>query len=95
MKRITTTIKRHWLDQIVAGNKKVEHRESKDYWRGKLVEAGLPFELRLIYGMSKTAPEATVLVDRVRESLATGELDLHIARIIGRKHWDAKRRQPR
>jgi hypothetical protein len=30
--RITTTIERDWLAQIVAGTKKIEYRQIKLYW---------------------------------------------------------------
>jgi hypothetical protein len=30
--RITTTIEREWLAQIIAGTKKIEYREMKPYW---------------------------------------------------------------
>ena len=32
MDTITTTIKREWLREIVAGRKRVEYREIKPYW---------------------------------------------------------------
>jgi hypothetical protein len=35
-KRITTTIKREWLAEIVAGTKKIEYREIKPYWTNRL-----------------------------------------------------------
>jgi hypothetical protein len=30
--RITTTIEREWLAQIIAGTKKIEYRQIKPYW---------------------------------------------------------------
>jgi hypothetical protein len=30
--RITTTIEREWLAEIVAGTKKIEYRQIKPYW---------------------------------------------------------------
>jgi hypothetical protein len=30
--RITTTIKREWLAEIIAGKKKIEYRQIKPYW---------------------------------------------------------------
>jgi hypothetical protein len=32
--RITTTIEREWLAEIIAGTKKIEYREIKPYWPG-------------------------------------------------------------
>lgn len=63
MDRITTTIRRRWLAEIISGEKKVEYREAKRYWRERLAKVSVPFELRLIDGMQKRAPEVTVLVD--------------------------------
>ena len=34
--RITTTIRRQWLAQIVAGTKKIEYRQIKPYWTNHL-----------------------------------------------------------
>jgi hypothetical protein len=30
--RITTTIEREWLAEIIAGTKKIEYRQIKPYW---------------------------------------------------------------
>jgi len=48
MNRLTTTIKRQFLAEIVAGVKKVEYREIKPYWTAKFRKILVPFELRLI-----------------------------------------------
>jgi hypothetical protein len=53
MDRITTTIKREWLSEIIEGTKKIEYREIKQYWEDKLAKVSIPFELRLINGMQK------------------------------------------
>ena len=50
MDRITTTIKREFLAEIVRGDKKIEYRELKAYWTNKLTEVSTPFELHLING---------------------------------------------
>jgi hypothetical protein len=55
MDRITTTIKRGWLREIVAKRKHTEYRELKPYWTKKLALVRTPFELRLINGMSVKA----------------------------------------
>jgi hypothetical protein len=55
MDRITTTIKREWLSEIIEGTKKIEYREIKQYWEDKLAKVSIPFELRLINGMQKSA----------------------------------------
>ena len=59
--RITTTIEREWLAQIIAGTKKIEYRQIKPYWTKRFAKVSLPFELRLLNGMSPPVPEATVV----------------------------------
>jgi hypothetical protein len=79
MKRITTTIKRWWLSQIVAGIKRIEYREIKPYWNERLEGIEVPFELRLINGMSKQAPEATLLINKITKEK---HYQLHIDRVL-------------
>ena len=59
MDTITTTIKRQWLCEIAAKRKRVEYREIKPYWVGRLSRVKAPFLLRLINGMQSNAPELT------------------------------------
>jgi len=94
MKRITTTIKRVWLDKILDGTKKIEYRKVKPYWSKRLEGITMPFELRLINGMSKTAPEATLLIKNVdigKQAGDGGDYDgvvyrLHIGKILSTKN---------
>jgi hypothetical protein len=86
MKTITTTIKREFLAAIVAGTKTSEFREAKPYWRTRLENIQTPFQLRMINGMSKAAPEVTVLVDRVYE-FCNNEYELRIAQVLDVKNW--------
>jgi hypothetical protein len=95
MDRITTTIERQWLADIVAGVKQTEYREMKPYWQKKLEAVSRPFELRLINGMQKHAPEVTVVVDRVRANRRTHQYELHIAKVLRHLNWDKRRRVPR
>jgi len=83
MKRITTTIKRWWLNQIVAGVKTIEYREIKPYWTKRLEGIAVPFELRLINGMDRQAPEATLLINRVTKD---GFYQLHIEKVLDVRH---------
>lgn len=94
MDRITTTIKREWLADIVAGVKRTEYREMKPYWRKKLKAVPVPFELRLINGMRRNAPEVTVLVDRVRAKPGRRQYELHIAKVLRHLNWDKRRLVP-
>jgi hypothetical protein len=63
--RITTTIEREWLAQIVAGTKKIEYRQIKPYWTKRFEKVSVPFELRLLNGMNPPVPEVTVLIHKV------------------------------
>lgn len=92
MKRITTTIKRPYLAAIIARTKKVEYRQAKRYWRDRLDKVTVPFTLRLINGMQKNAPEAILLIRRVRK--VKGVYELHIGKVINFKNWDKKKGRP-
>lgn len=94
MGRITTTIQREWLAEILAGTKKIEYRAIKPYWTERLQAVAVPFELRLINGMHKPIPEATVLIDRVTANRSAGEYELHIQRVLRFKNWDKRRQVP-
>ena len=91
MKTLTTTIKRQYLREIVAGTKKIEYREIKQYWDDRLAKYDPPFMLRLINGMSQDAPEATVEVVRVKKNRWRGHYELHLGRVIEVKHGEVLR----
>jgi hypothetical protein len=93
--RITTTIKREWLAEIVVGTKKIEYRKIKPYWTKRLKSVTTPFELRLLNGMNAPVPEVTVLIHKVTMNRSAREYELHIRRILGFKHWDKRRRLPK
>jgi hypothetical protein len=38
MRTLNLTIKKKWFDKIASGEKKVEYRELKDYWKRRLLE---------------------------------------------------------
>jgi hypothetical protein len=92
--RITTTIKRQWLRDIVAGRKKVEYREIKPYWTRRLATVASPFELRLINGMSPTAPEVTVVVTTVRRNRRSRQYELRLGRILNVRNWNRRAERP-
>ena len=93
--RITTTIKREWLAQIIAGTKKIEYRQIKPYWTKRFERVTVPFELRLRNGMNPPVPEATVLIHKVTKYRRAGEYQLHIKKVLGFKHWDKRRQKPK
>ena len=94
MQKLTTTIQRQWLREIVAGRKNVEYREIKKYWTDRLSTVSTPFLLRLINGMTARAPEVTVRIERVRKNTKTGNYELHIGKVVEVCNWDKKREQP-
>jgi hypothetical protein len=71
--RITTTIERQWLAQIIAGTKKIEYRQIKAYWTKRFAKVSVPFELRLLNGMNPPVPEVTVLIHRITKDRRAGE----------------------
>lgn len=95
MDKLTTTIKRPFLAEIIAGEKKVEYRKVKAYWKKRLEGVSLPFELRLINGMQEDAPEVTVIIDRVSRDRTTRQYELHIRNVVKHANWDKRRRVPK
>jgi hypothetical protein len=93
--RITTTIEREWLAQIIAGTKKIEYRQIKPYWTKRFEKVSVPFELRLLNGMNPPVPEVTVLIDKITKDRRAGEYKLHIKKVLGFKHWDKRRQKPK
>lgn len=95
MDKLTTTIKREWLREIVAGRKAVEYREIKPYWTKRLATVKVPFALRLINGMQAKSPEVTVIVRRVLKNTRSRQYELHIGAVTAVRHWDRRRERPR
>jgi hypothetical protein len=93
--RITTTIEREWLAKIIAGTKKIEYRQIKPYWTKRFARVSVPFELRLLNGMNSPVPEVTVLIHRITKDRRAGEYRLHIKKVLGFKHWDKRRGEPK
>jgi hypothetical protein len=86
MGKITTTIKRQWLDLIVSGKKRTEYRDIKPYWDKRLAQVHVPFRLRLINGMRAKAPEVTVEIAHVRRNMRSKQYELAIGKIISYKN---------
>jgi hypothetical protein len=91
--RITTTIERVWRAEIIAGTKKIEYRRTKPYWTKRFVKVSVPFELRLLNGMSPPVPEVTVLIHKITRR--AGEYRLHIKKVLSYKRWDKRRQMPK
>jgi hypothetical protein len=93
--RITTTIKRQWLAEIVGDTKKIEYRQIKPYWTKRLERVSVPFELCLRNGINPPVPEVTVLIHKIVKDRRAGEYQLHIRRVLGFRHWDKRRQKPK
>jgi hypothetical protein len=93
--RITTTIEREWLAEIIAGTKKIEYRQIKPYWTKRFEKGSVPFELRLLNGMNPPVPEVTVLIHKITKDRRAGEYRLHIKKVLGYKRWDKRRKKPK
>lgn len=93
--RITTTIKREWLAQIIAGTKRIEYRRIKPYWTKRFEKVSVPFELRLLNGMNPPVPEVMVLIHKIVKDRRAREFRLHIKEVLGFKHWDKRRQKPK
>ena len=91
--RITTTIEREWLAQIIAGTKKIEYRQIKPYWTKRFAKVSMPFELRLLNGINPPVPEVTVLISKITRR--AGDYRLHIENFLNYKHWDKKWAKPK
>ena len=92
MKVLTTTIQRRPFVSILAGIKKIEYREMKPYWDERLAEYAPPFDLRLINGMSKKAPEITVRVTKITKNTRQKVYELHLGKVKHVKNWDIEKR---
>ena len=92
--RLTTTIKRPWLAEIIAGTKTIEYRQIKRYWTKRLNSVTTPFELRLLNGMNPPIPEVTVLIHRVTTNRTTREYGLYLKRILSQRWATHDRRKP-
>jgi tetratricopeptide (TPR) repeat protein len=95
---ITANIKRQFFAEIAAGQKKIEYRDASDTWVKKIIKAGAPpFHLRLINGMTKQAPELTVVVEKVLRNVwagVNGEYELHLGEVIDLQNWDREIEAP-
>lgn len=95
MHKITANIKREWFREIVAKRHPIEYRRMSPYWAKRLEGVKPPFLLRLINGMQKAAPEATVRVTKVSKNRKDKQYEFHLGKIMEVLNWDIKREQPR
>jgi len=92
---MTMNIHREFFANIVAGRKKVEYRDATEYWERRIERAGEPpFHLRVIDGMTKEAPEVTVVVEKVLLNIWAGVYEFHLGKVIDVKNWDRENEAP-
>jgi tetratricopeptide (TPR) repeat protein len=92
---MTATIHREFFADIAAGRKTVEYRDATEYWEKRIEKAGAtPFHLRLINGMAQTAPELSVIVEKVLLDIWDSVYELHLGEVIDLKHWDKEKEAP-
>lgn len=85
MDKITTTIRREPLVEILSGRKVIEYREIKPYWVRRFSGVTLPFLLRVRNGMALRVADVTLRIDRIRRNSSTGYFELHIGKIVSSK----------
>jgi hypothetical protein len=69
--RITATIEREWLAEIIAGTKKIEYRKVKPYWTKRFEKVSVPFELRLLNGYPKLRTHQIALAKSAAQPCGT------------------------
>ena len=82
----TTTIKREWLREIVAGRKRVEHRADQTLLDKEVRRCVASVHAGLINGMQAKAPELTVVVRGIRTNRRTGNYELQLGKLAEVKH---------
>jgi tetratricopeptide (TPR) repeat protein len=88
---LAANIQRELFVDILSGKKKVDYRPMTDSWRTRIEDAGCPpFHFRIINGLSKDAPELTIVCEKVLGNLWGEEYELHLGEIIDVKNWDAE-----
>jgi tetratricopeptide (TPR) repeat protein len=92
---ITANIHRKFFAEIAAGRKKIEYRGASEFWQNKVDKAGEPpFHFRIINGMTKQAPELTVIVEKVLYNIWEGVYEFHLGEVINIKNWDREKEAP-
>ena len=94
---VTMNIKRRWFADILAQpcRHPLEYREIKPFWDRRLAGLiGSRFKLRLLNGMLRPVPEATIMVEKLVRNSRNGEWELHLGRVLEVKHWNRKSERP-
>lgn len=94
---LVVNIKREFFAAILSQprRKSIEYRDMTEYWESRLEKVGpVPFNLRLLNGMTPPVPEATVVVTKVVRKKSTKTIELHLGKVVEVHHWDRKREIP-
>ncbi|WP_010586190.1 tetratricopeptide repeat protein [Schlesneria paludicola] len=87
--QMVANIQQEFFVKILSGEKKIEYRRHTDYWQTRIENAGKPpFHLRIINGMTKDAPELTVVVNKVVINPWEAEYELHLGDVIDIRNWE-------
>jgi len=74
---LTMTLKREWFDKILMGEKRIEYREDKPYWRSRIKSTELE-HITFKNGYSRKAPNFSADVLRIDFISSGKETDLKI-----------------
>ena len=86
---MVANIQREDFAEILSGQKTIEYRAFTDYWRTLIENAGRPpFHFRIINGMSKDAPELTIVCEKVVANIWDEQYELHLGEIINIKNQE-------
>ncbi len=95
---LVVNIKRQFFAAILAlpRRKSIEYRDLTDYWESRLAKVGkVPFNLRLLNGMTPPVPEATVRVTKVIRKKSSKTIELHLGEVLNVKYWDRRKECPK
>ena len=63
--------------------KLIEYRDIKEHWSRRLENVGeLPFNLRLLNGMTSPVPEATIRVTKVVKNKRTNKFEIYLGKVL-------------
>lgn len=94
---LVMNIERQFFAAILAKprRKDIEYRALSEYWLRRLAKVGpAPFTLRLLNGMLRPVPEATVRITRVVRDTRAKELRFYIGRVLSVKNWNRELEAP-
>lgn len=77
---VAAVLTHHWYDEIEAGRKTTEYRDTTDYWRGRLFKPdGKPVDA-ICFSRGYTNRRMTWEVAGITENAADGVFEIHLGR---------------